>query len=139
MHETTSDPCTSKFSGIILVVHRAGAIWPVCCMTSATTFLPCRITNSPCLSCIFIEAPSPRQPRGWDAETSQPLEAERPRSAREQAAGVAVTGIYAGLKLTGLALRVATDVASSLSKDAERMMAQNEAQRAQQVSQRGAG
>lgn len=68
------------------------------------------------------------------AEAAQASEDEKPKSAREQATGVAVTGIYAGLKLTGLALRVATDMASSLSKDAERILAQSEAQRAEQVS-----
>ncbi len=52
---------------------------------------------------------------------------------RQHATGAAVTGIYAGLKLTGLALRVATDMATSLSKEAERAIAASEAQRAEQV------
>ena len=44
-----------------------------------------------------------------------------------------MTGIYAGLKLTGFALRVATDMATSLSKDAEQAFAKNEAQRVTKV------
>lgn len=69
-----------------------------------------------------------------EAPQKQEKEArEESKSVRQQATGAAVTGIYAGLKLTGLALRVATDMATSLSKEAERAIAASEAQRAEQV------
>ena len=69
-----------------------------------------------------------------EAPQKQETEAkEESKSVRQQATGAAVTGIYAGLKLTGLALRVATDMATSLSKEAERAIAASEAQRAEQV------
>ena len=47
----------------------------------------------------------------------------------QAAAGAAVTGIYAGLKLTGFALRVATDVATTLTKEANAALSENETQR----------
>ena len=69
----------------------------------------------------------------WPAEEQQVVKVEKPASIGDQAAGAAVTGIYAGLKFTGLALRVATDMAASLSKEAEQALAANEAQREDQV------
>ena len=48
-------------------------------------------------------------------------------------AGAAVTGLYTGLKFTGLAVRVAGGLAASISKDAERAMAAMEEQRWAQV------
>ena len=48
-------------------------------------------------------------------------------------ADAAVTGLYTGLKFTGLAVRVASGLAASISKDAERAMASMEEQRRVQV------
>lgn len=45
-----------------------------------------------------------------------------------------MTGIYAGLKLTGFALRVATDMATSLSKEANSAFAVNEELQAAKAS-----
>lgn len=45
----------------------------------------------------------------------------------------AVTGLYAGLKLTGFALRVATDLATSVTKEAERNRIRSTALKAEKV------
>ena len=44
-------------------------------------------------------------------------------------AGAAVNGLYTGLKFTGLAVRVASGLAASISKDAEAAMAKSRAAR----------
>jgi hypothetical protein len=44
-----------------------------------------------------------------------------------------VTGLYTGLKFTGLAVRVASGLAASIGKDAEKAMSAMEQQRKQQV------
>ena len=48
-------------------------------------------------------------------------------------AGAAVSGLYTGLKFTGLAVRVAGGLAASIGKDAERAMSALDAQRKAQV------
>ena len=42
-------------------------------------------------------------------------------------AGAAVTGLYTGLKFTGLAVRVASGLAASIGKDAEKALSRAEA------------
>ena len=49
------------------------------------------------------------------------------------ATSAAVTGLYAGLKLTGFALRVATDLATSVTKEAERNRIRSTALKAEKV------
>ena len=44
-------------------------------------------------------------------------------------AGAAVTGLYTGLKFTGLAVRVASGLAASIGKDAEKALSRAEASR----------
>ena len=50
------------------------------------------------------------------------------------ATNAAVTGLYAGLKLTGFALRVATDLATSVTKEAERNRIRNTAIKEEKAS-----
>ena len=47
-------------------------------------------------------------------------------------AGAAVNGLYTGLKFTGLAVRVASGLAASISKDAEAAMAKSRSEQQQQ-------
>lgn len=70
---------------------------------------------------------------GSAEKASEKVGGSEERSLSQAAAGAAVTGIYAGLKLTGFALRVATDMATSLTKEANAALADNEAQRAEKV------
>ena len=67
-----------------------------------------------------VERPAP-EPAPSKTASLQLAVAER-RSAGQTGADV----LYAGLKFTGLALRVATDLAKAASKDAEKMVAQME-------------
>lgn len=67
-----------------------------------------------------VERPAP-EPAPSKTASVQPAVAER-RSAGQTGASM----LYAGLKFTGLALKVATDLAQAVSTDAEKMVAQME-------------
>lgn len=65
------------------------------------------------------------EPEAADQEAAQSAGAK----AGKALAGAAVTGLYTGLKFTGLAVRVASGLAASIGKDAEKALSRAEASR----------
>ncbi|KAK9901304.1 hypothetical protein WJX75_005502 [Coccomyxa subellipsoidea] len=71
-----------------------------------------------------IKQPEPEAPKEKKTEADADSASSR---AGKAIAGAAVTGLYTGLKFTGLAVRVASGLAASIGKDAEKALSRAEA------------